>query len=211
MRVLGSKAIQDPTKAESIVQKAYRERMTKMLKDNESRKLTKQQRNEKIRKKIEKSLAKECQVLLVKLSEFPSKKQLYKIRTNAKQLYLCGFIGGHENNETKMIYVEGCELAISKFKKLISKRIDWSKEVDNEESDSNNNINDTENNNNTNTNNISKRKIEIKCEILWQGLTKNKVFKRFKPFKAKNENEFRKFLHEKKLECFWGLVKNHKS
>lgn len=206
MRVLGSKAIQDPTKAEEIVQKAYRDRMARMLKDNESRKLSKQQKHEKIRKKFEKSLSKECQILLVRLSEFPSKKQLYKLRTNAKQLFLCGFVGGHENCKTKMIYVEGCELAISKFKKLITKRINWSIEVAKEGNDEFNSEKES-----ILVKEISKGdkvKTEVKCDILWQGLSKAKIFKRFKPLRAKNENELRKFLHEKKLECFWSLVKN---
>lgn len=125
MRILGSNAIQDPTKAEEVVKNAYKERMNRMLKDNESRKLSKEQRRDKIRKKFERSLTKECQVLLVKITNEPTKKQLYKLRKNAKQLYITGFIGNYEDCDNFMLYAEGSELGINKFKTLITRRIKW--------------------------------------------------------------------------------------
>jgi U4/U6 small nuclear ribonucleoprotein PRP3 len=64
MRVLGSEAIQDPTKMEAYVRNEVRKRQEKHMRANEERKLTPEQRREKRQKKLEEDAAKGIHVLV---------------------------------------------------------------------------------------------------------------------------------------------------
>lgn len=129
MRVLSEEAIQDPSKVEKEVRKAYEERYNKMMAENEANKLTKEQRHEKIRRKFERDIKKECRACLFKIDNLPNKRIKFKIDKNAQQLYLTGIcIYSHKSQANKfpnLLLVEGGPLAIKKYKNLITRRIKW--------------------------------------------------------------------------------------
>jgi U4/U6 small nuclear ribonucleoprotein PRP3 len=129
MNILADAAVQDPSQIERKVRKAYEDRYKKMILENEKNKLTKEQKAEKIRKKFEKDIKKDCKACLFKITTVLDKKNKFKIDKNAQQLYLTGvFITNKRNNVEKIpsfIYVEGGPLALKKFKILLLRRIKW--------------------------------------------------------------------------------------
>lgn len=141
MRILGDEAVQDPSQVEKLVRKAYEERYKKMMLENEKNKLTKEQKAEKIRKKFERDIKKDCKACLFKIADLSNKQFKYKIDKNAQQLYLTGVcITNKRNNIEKIptfVYVEGGPLALKKYKNLLLRRIKWS----NTSINNNNNIN----------------------------------------------------------------------
>jgi U4/U6 small nuclear ribonucleoprotein PRP3 len=52
MRIIGDLAVADPSQADRMVRSAYQERYKKMMKDNETRKLTKEQKADKLKRKF---------------------------------------------------------------------------------------------------------------------------------------------------------------
>lgn len=67
MRTLANEAVQDPTKVEMEVKKHIEERQQKHVERNEARKLTKEQKREKMLKKLKKDSSKECKVCIFNL------------------------------------------------------------------------------------------------------------------------------------------------
>lgn len=64
MRIYGTESIQDPTMIEKEVRKQIKERQDRHLKTNETRKLTKEAKSEKINKKLKKDESKEIRMCL---------------------------------------------------------------------------------------------------------------------------------------------------
>ncbi len=90
MRVLGTEALIDPTKAEQCARAATEERLRQHLKRNSERKLTREQKIEKLTQKYLKDSKKQCRVALFRLEHLKNRKHKYKVDINAKELYLHG-------------------------------------------------------------------------------------------------------------------------
>ncbi|VDO46106.1 unnamed protein product, partial [Onchocerca flexuosa] len=127
MRVLGSDAVQDPTKVEAHVRKQMADRQRKHEVANQQRKLTKEQRSEKKIRKIKEdtSLAVHMTVYKVKSLTHPAKK--FKVEMNAKQLHMTGLILLHNN--INLVIVEGGPKQQKAFKNLMLNRIKWADEI----------------------------------------------------------------------------------
>lgn len=77
MRILGTEAVIDPSKAEKEVRKQMQERYEKHIQHNESRKLTKEERyyiwvylrGEKLKKKWERDAAQEIRLAVFKIQD----------------------------------------------------------------------------------------------------------------------------------------------
>ncbi|KAE9550120.1 hypothetical protein FO519_006657 [Halicephalobus sp. NKZ332] len=127
MKVLGSDAIQDPTKMEAHVREQMANRLKKHLKANAERKLTDEQRSEKKRRKIfeDTSLALHVAIYRVKSLMNPSKK--FKVETNAKQLTMTGCIILYK--DINVIIVEGGPKQQKFYRNLMMNRLKWQEEV----------------------------------------------------------------------------------
>ena len=92
------------------------------MSENEARKLTKDQRHEKIRRKYERDIKKECRACLFKIDDLKDKRIKFKIDKNAQQLYLTGIFIYANKGQAKglphLLLVEGGPLAIKKYKNL---------------------------------------------------------------------------------------------
>ena len=121
MRILGDEAIQDPSKIEKEVKKAYEERYQLMMKSNEERKLTKDQKADKIRRKFERDIKKDCKACLFRIDDLSDVKKKFKLDMNAKQLFLTGICIFNNKNSglglPNLLLVEGGPLAIKKLGK----------------------------------------------------------------------------------------------
>lgn len=165
MKVLTSDAVQDPTKVEAKVRREVAMRKHGHEKMNQERKLTDEQRREKIEnKKLDEEkrgifgavfkyvlhseyscFARTYQLFIfveyrVKTLSDPAHR--YKVRKNAEQSNLTGIC--IFNPSFSMVYVEGAAKFIRKYKHLMLDRIAWTEaarprgtevEIDNRESD----------------------------------------------------------------------------
>ena len=175
MKVVAN-SFEDPTRAEELVQKAYKERYFNMLKENESRKLTKEQRKLKIKQKYENDWKKECKQILFRLNGVPSKKQLFQLRKNAKKFCNSGFVCYSLNNTKKVIIlIEGGNLTTRKMRRVIENRIKWKDE-------------------------------QIECKFLWEGLVKKKLLKRFNCKEFPLESDVKNFLESRGLLYYWNFA-----
>lgn len=122
MNVLTNEAIKDPTGVEMRVKQEVEERKLKHLQQNEDRKLTKEQKHEKIIEKNEKSLKQGIFTTVYKIGPLED-RNLYKVDINAKQLSFFGII--LKNPKLNLVVVEGSNKNINFYKKLLTKRMKW--------------------------------------------------------------------------------------
>lgn len=118
MRVLGTEAVQDPTKIEAHVREQMAKRQKAHEEANAARQLTDdQKRDKKIRKiKEDTSLGVHVAVYRIRdLHENASKK--FKVEANAKQLYLTGCVMLYP--DCCVVVVEGGPKQLKKYKRLV--------------------------------------------------------------------------------------------
>lgn len=129
MNVLTSEAIKDPTAVEQRVREEVRQREIQHYKENEERRLTKEQKHEKLEKKFAKDLDKGIysKIFIVKQLVHPSHK--FKVDKNAEQLKLNGLL--LYVNEFALIIVEGGEKSVNNYGKLMNRRINWQEPFNN--------------------------------------------------------------------------------
>ncbi len=127
MRVLGEEAVQDPTAVEARVNREINERFEKHMEQNDQRKLTKEQRHEKLAANQQKDAAKGIHMLIFRIASLANAQHRFKVWKNAEQLALTGVCVMHP--KACLIVVEGGEHSIGKYRKLLLSRIDWTQNI----------------------------------------------------------------------------------
>ena len=134
MKVLTSQAVADPSKVEKEVRKQIVARQEAHIEHNERRKLSHEQKREKFRKKMERQAQKECRVALFRVPSLVNPRTRFKVDVNAQQLFLNGLLvmedsesANDPKNSFNFVVVEGGAWAVKKYKKLLLRRIQWSK------------------------------------------------------------------------------------
>jgi U4/U6 small nuclear ribonucleoprotein PRP3 len=205
MRVLGEEAVKDPTAVEARVNREIAERRQQHVQANDERKLTKDQRHEKVAAGHEKDAAKGIHMLVFKIASLANGQHRFKIDKNAKQLALTGICIMHP--KFNLIIVEGGEQSINRYRKLMMNRIDWtenapSRQVDGQRDvvrnwlqaeDEEGNLKDMSSN-------------EVK--LVFEGQEKARAFKRWGTKVCETDAEAREMLARHKLENFWSLAKS---
>ncbi|KAH8892078.1 PRP3-domain-containing protein [Thozetella sp. PMI_491] len=205
MRVLGEEAVKDPTAVEARVNREIEERYHKHLDANEERKLTKEQRHDKLAANQEKDAAKGIHLLVFKIGNLANGQHRYKISINAEQLALTGVCIVHP--KFSLLVVEGGEYSINKYKKLILNRIDWTENVPSrprdgnqgtvrqwlDASDENGNLRDLSHN---------------YAQLLFEGETKARAFRKWSSKVCETDSEAREALARAKVDNFWIMAKN---
>ena len=105
MNVLTNEAIKDPTGVEMRVRKEVEERLEKHLQENEARRLTPEQKHEKIKAKRENDLQRGYFTTVYKVNTLEDPQHFFKVDMNAKQLDLFGIV--LINPRFNLIIVEG--------------------------------------------------------------------------------------------------------
>lgn len=90
MRAVTAQAVADPTKVEKEVRKQEAQRQKQHIEHNEKRKLTKAQKAEKFKSKMERDAKKETWTALFRIHSLHDPKNKFKVDANAQQLYLNG-------------------------------------------------------------------------------------------------------------------------
>ncbi|KAL2257551.1 hypothetical protein VTK26DRAFT_9494 [Humicola hyalothermophila] len=211
MRVLGEEAVKDPTAVEARVNREIAARFEKHMQANEERKLTKEQRHEKLAANQAKDAAKGIHVLVFKINSLANGQHRYKININATQNGLSGVCIMHP--KFNLVIVEGGEHSINNYKKLMLRRIDWTESLPPRErdpaistggqsattrewlsaEDENGQLKDLSGN---------------KCVLLFEGQTKTQAFKKWGSKICETDQEARELLSQRKMENFWTQAKN---
>jgi U4/U6 small nuclear ribonucleoprotein PRP3 len=209
MRVLGEEAVKDPTAVEARVNREIAERLQKHEDANEARKLTKEQRLEKLAIQQTRDAAKGIHVSVYKIDSLANGRHRFKISKNAEQHSLTGICV--MNPKFCLVIVEGGEHSINAYKKLMLNRIDWTENPGpsatregNKEAlqqwlqaeDENGNMRDLGLN---------------KCTLVWEGEEKTRAFRKWLGARVcETDAKAKETLSRAKMENFWAVSKGLK-
>ncbi|KAK5954208.1 U4/U5/U6 small nuclear ribonucleoprotein prp3 [Knufia fluminis] len=209
MRVLGEQAIQDPTAVEARVNKEIAERKDAHETANQERKLTKEERAEKLEKQQAEDAAKGIHVRVYKIDSLANGKHRFQVGKNAEQNALTGVCIMHP--KMNLVVVEGGEHSIRFYDKLMQNRIKWTEmeapsalREGNREAqakwleaeDENGELRDLSLN---------------KCELIFSGEEKARGFRKWLGARVcESDSQARDVLARAKMDSFWSVAKNLK-
>jgi U4/U6 small nuclear ribonucleoprotein PRP3 len=197
-------AVKDPTAVEARVNREIAERHQKHVDENDERKLTKEQKHDKLEANQQKDCDKGIHVLVLKISSLANGQHRYKIGVNAEQLGLTGTCIMHP--KFNLVIVEGGQWSINKYRKLMLSRIDWTENAPSRDRDSGKStVRDwllAEND-----------KGELKdmslnqCTLVFEGEQKARGFRKWGSRVCETDSEARDALARAKMDSFWSLAK----
>ncbi|GME75147.1 unnamed protein product [Ambrosiozyma monospora] len=204
MNVLTNDAIQNPTAVEMRVKKEIRERKELHEKINQERALTKEEKLEKLKTKQKRDLKKGYYSAVFNVKRLVNKQHIFKVDINAKQMNLTGLCLNLTGGQS-LIIVEGSELSVNKYKKLILNRINWTqnavpkKRV--KDGDMDVDIDDNENGTEF-VEDLSKNK----CEMIWEGQLTKLHFHKWTMYNFDDDLDILDLLAKYKLDNHWRQV-----
>ena len=210
MRVLSEQAVKDPTAVEARVNREIAERKAKHEQMNEERKLTKDERHEKLAAQQEKDAAQGFYITVYRIDSLANGRHRFKISKNAEQAALTGVCIMHP--KFNLVVVEGGQHSIRFYKKLMMQRIDW-----------------TENSGPGSVREGNKEALakwleaedettgELKdlslntCELVFEGEEKQRRFRKWLGARVcETDAQAKDTLGRAKMENFWTLAKSMK-
>ncbi|KAG5951179.1 hypothetical protein E4U58_001278 [Claviceps cyperi] len=204
MRVLGDVAVKDPTAVEARVNREIAQRHQNHVQNNEARKLSKDQKTEKLAKNQQKDAKKGIRILVLKISSLANGQHRYKVGVNAAQMALSGTCIMHP--KFNLVIVEGGSWSITKYKKLMLNRIDWT-----ENSPPRNRENRSEPNKEwlkaENSDGVLKDMSLNRCTLVFEGEQKARAFRKWSTKVCETDAEARDILARVRMDNFWSLAK----
>uniref|UniRef100_A0A8C5EK06 U4/U6 small nuclear ribonucleoprotein Prp3 n=1 Tax=Gouania willdenowi TaxID=441366 RepID=A0A8C5EK06_GOUWI len=188
MRVLGTEAVQDPTKVEAHVRAQMAKRQKAHEEANAARKLTAEQRKEKKVKRLKEDLTNGVHIGVYRIRNLQNPAKKFKVEANANQLYLTGTVVLHR--DVNLVVVEGGPKSQKKFKRLMMHRIKW--EEHNSKRDDPDGDDDTKRNN--------------KCWLIWEGTAKERSYGEIKFKQCPTESMAREHFKKHGTEHYWDLA-----
>ena len=208
MLVLGEQAIADPTAVEMKVDSQIRERQTAHVQANEERKLSKEQRRDKIAEQQRVDAEQGIRVCVFRVDSLAHGKHRYQVDVNAKEHGLTGVVLLHAR--ASLVVVEGGVHSTTAYKKLMLHRIRWTENAapskagagkgEGEEEaepewlravDGQGKVKDLSGN---------------KCTMVFEGEVREHQFRRWTSKVCESEGAARDALSRVKLESLWGLA-----
>ncbi|KAF8531348.1 pre-mRNA processing factor 3-domain-containing protein [Gautieria morchelliformis] len=221
MKVLTSDAVQDPTKVEARVRREVAMRKHQHDKMNAERKLTDEQRKEKIETKKVEEERKGLVGAAFKIKTLSDPSHRFKVRKNAEQMNLTGLC--LFNPAFSLIYVEGAPKFLKQYKRLLLHRMQWTEaarprgatdvpDVDEED----------EEGLAASAGALGKGKgkevvtdegvvslEDNRCDLVWEGQIADRAFRNFKPKSCPTDSSAKEALGMK-LSSHWDTAKNWK-
>ncbi|KAK2194112.1 hypothetical protein NP493_2g07042 [Ridgeia piscesae] len=190
MRVLGTEAVQDPTKVEAHVRAQMVKRQRAHEEANAARKLTKEQRRDKKIRKLKEDTSLGVHVSVYRIRDFSNPSKKFKVEANANQLFMTGIVILHK--DCNVIVVEGGPKQQKKFRRLMLKRIKWNDESagakdDDDDSD-------------------DEEKKTNSCKLVWEGTVKSRAFGEMKFKMCPTESFAREQFKKCGTEQYWDLA-----
>nr|XP_033790682.1 U4/U6 small nuclear ribonucleoprotein Prp3-like [Geotrypetes seraphini] len=192
MQVLGTEAVQDPTKVEAHVRAQMAKRQKAHEEANAARKLTAEQRKEKKMKKLKEDISQGVHVAVYRVRNLSNPAKKFKIEANAGQLYLTGVVILHK--DVNVIVVEGGPKSQKKFKRVMLHRIKWDEQTTSSKG---------KDDNGSDEESIVKGN---KCVLVWEGTTKERSFGDMKFKQCPTENMAREHFKKHGVEHYWDLA-----
>ena len=209
MRVLGEQAVKDPTAVEARVTREIAERRENHEAANEERKLTKDQRREKLASQQEKDAEKGIHVSVYRIDNLANGRNRFKISKNAEQHALTGVCIMHPR--LNLVIVEGGAYSINAYRKLMLNRIDWT------ENPGPNSVREGNREALASWLETEDEKGELKdfstnsCSLLWDGQAKTRSFRKWLGGRVcESDSQAKDVLARGKMENFWILAKSAK-
>ncbi|GAU92494.1 hypothetical protein RvY_04570 [Ramazzottius varieornatus] len=187
MRVLGSEAVQDPTKVEATVRAQIAKRRKVHETTNAQRKLSTAEKRQKKIRKIKEDTNEEVHVAIYRVKDLSHPAKKYKVETNANQLFMTGIIV--LNKDVNLVVVEGGPKQQKSFKGLMLRRIKWADGKQSIESE-----------------NPSASSGPKHCELLWEGTTKKRHFGQIKFKACPTDVAARDLLRKHGVEEYWDMA-----
>lgn len=159
MRVLGTEAVQDPTKVEEYVRNQMAKRQKMHEESNASRKLTDEERGAKKKRKIMEDTEDGVNVSVFRVKDLTDPATKFKLEANCNQLHMTGTVLLLKN--LNVVIVEGGPKQTKKFRRLMLNRIRWNDLKIKEGRNDASNIEEREPNS---------------CSLVWEGMVKNRNF-----------------------------------
>lgn len=205
MRVLGDQAVKNPTAVEARVNREIAERFQKHIQTNEDRKLSREQKHEKLAAQQEKDATLGLQIMVFKIGSLANGQHRYKVAVNAEQNALTGICIMHPR--FNLVIVEGGTHSIKNYRKLMLNRIDWTENAPSRERDGKQgtvrqwlmaedekgalkdmSLND--------------------CKLVFEGEVKSRSFRKWGSKVCETDAEAREVLSRVKMENFWSQAKS---
>ncbi|XP_047541862.1 U4/U6 small nuclear ribonucleoprotein Prp3 isoform X2 [Vanessa atalanta] len=184
MRALGTEAVQDPTAIEAKVREQIAKRQKTHLEANKARALTKDQKREKIDRKIREDTSMSVHVAVYRVKDlFECASAKFKVEVNAQQLHMTGCVVLHRG--CCVIVVEGGPKQHAKYKRLMLHRIKWEEEM----------VKDADGQQTGNS-----------CHLVWEGSTSKRAFGDIKFKVMPTEKQARELFHKHGVEHYWDLA-----
>ncbi|KAI9696108.1 MAG: hypothetical protein M1836_005939 [Candelina mexicana] len=208
MRVLGEEAVKDPTAVEARVNREIAERAQKHMEMNEERKLTKEQKQEKLAANQEKDASKGIYTSVYKIDNLSNGRHRFKISKNAEQNALTGICILHPR--FNLVIVEGGQVSINSYKKLMLNRIDWTENI------APNKVREGNKEALTSWLQAEDEKGALKdltlnkCTLVWEGEEKSRAFRKWGSKVCETEAAAKDALTRAKMENMWTLAKSMK-
>lgn len=197
MRILGDEATQNPTKIAMEVKKIVEQRQSKHLKRNEARKLTKDQKRDKILKKLKKDSAKETKIAIFAVRSLHNFKIQGKVVKNAEQKALNGFglLPSKKSglNIPTIVVVEGGPRSVKFYKRLMLQRIDWSHKRSHKSGPGKGEEGMVQ----------EEASTDHYCRLVWEGTVNDPVFSKWSLKVISSEVEGRNLFLDKNMERYW--------
>ncbi|KAI0353389.1 PRP3-domain-containing protein [Trametes cingulata] len=218
MKVLTSDAVQDPTRVEARVRREVAMRKHQHEKMNAERKLTDEQRREKIENKKLEEEKKGIWGAVFKVKTLSDPSHRFKVRKNAEQMNLTGVC--IFNPAFSMVYVEGAAKFIRQYKKLMLRRIAWTEparerggedvEIEQGEEDEGGKGKGKAVASGSSAGEHGQASLEDNhCWLIWEGQLRDRAFNNFKPKSCPTDSAAKEVLGEK-LAGYWDQAKNWK-
>jgi len=202
MKMATDEAIADPSAMEAKVRKQMADRQVKHEQHNQQRKLTPEQRKEKLRKKYREDTNLETHVALFIAGDLSDESRRLKIERNAFQMNVTGL--AVLTFDLNFIIAEAGPKGLKKFHRVLTHRIDWRPTIlvpEGKEEGEGGPDDDEEQN---------KPKNWKKCALVWQGVVTGSAFKNFRFEHARSEEAARKMLADKGVPHYFDLAKAHR-
>ncbi|XP_053681187.1 U4/U6 small nuclear ribonucleoprotein Prp3 [Anopheles nili] len=184
MRVLGTEAVQDPTKIEAHVREQMIKRQKIHEEANAARKLTDDQRREKKNRKMKEDTTLGVHVSVYRIRELQDQQsKKFKVETNAKQLFLTGACVLFR--DCCVVVVEGGPKQQKKYRRLMLHRIKWEEDL---------------------VKNADGVEIPNSCVLVWEGMNQRRSFGEFKYKSFPLEKSARDFFQKHHVEHYWDLA-----
>ncbi|KAH8361671.1 hypothetical protein KR084_012984 [Drosophila pseudotakahashii] len=184
MRVLGSEAVQDPTKMEQHVREQMAKRQKAHEDANNARKLTSEQKSEKKQRKLKEDTSCGVHVSVYRIRDLQdNQSKKFKVETNAKQLQMTGSVVLFR--DCCVVVVEGGPKQQKKYRRLMLTRIKWEEDL---------------------AKGNDGQDVPNSCVLVWEGTSQRRHFGEIKFKIFPMEKMAREFFQKHQVEHYWDLA-----